>query len=108
MSLNLVRIALNVKTLQNKVSMGLVTDFTGTSPILEAWGAYAFSKNAKIIFGQLQTHAQLGGTWSPALASGTGVLNPAVDSAGTYTYTVGGGLCSSDSATVLVTIAYRD
>lgn len=56
MSLNLVRIALNVQTFKDKVTMGLVTDFTGTSPILEAWGAYAFSKNAKLIFGQLQTH----------------------------------------------------
>lgn len=48
--------------------------------------------------------AQPGGTWSPALASGTGVFNPLVDAAGTYTYTVGGGLCSTDTAEVVVTV----
>jgi mucin-2 len=48
--------------------------------------------------------AQPGGTWSPALASGTGIFNPLVDAAGTYTYTVGGGLCSTDTAEVVVTV----
>jgi mucin-2 len=47
---------------------------------------------------------QLGGTWSPALASGTGVFNPLVDTAGTYTYSVGGNLCSLDTATVTVSV----
>lgn len=56
MSLNLVRISLNATTFKNKVSMGLVTDFTGTTPILEAWAGYKLSKHAKIIFGQKQTH----------------------------------------------------
>ena len=28
-----------------------------------------------------------GGTWSPALASGSGIFDPAVDTAGVYTYT---------------------
>jgi mucin-2 len=48
--------------------------------------------------------AQPGGAWTPALASGTGVFNPLVDAAGTYTYTVGGGLCSTDTAEVVVTV----
>ncbi|MCZ8169457.1 gliding motility-associated C-terminal domain-containing protein [Flavobacterium sp.] len=48
---------------------------------------------------------QAGGTWTPALASGTGLFNPAVDTAGTYTYTVvGGAPCGSDTATVSVSI----
>jgi len=48
---------------------------------------------------------QAGGTWTPALASGTGLFNPAVDTAGTYTYTVvGGAPCGSDTATVSVTL----
>jgi gliding motility-associated-like protein len=57
------------------------------------------------LFTLLGTNAQSGGTWSPELASGTGVFNPAVDLADTYTYTVGGGLCSSDTATVSVTVS---
>jgi hypothetical protein len=56
MSLNLVRIAINASTYKNKVTMGLVTDFTGTTPLLEAWAGSKLSKHAKIIFGQKQTH----------------------------------------------------
>ncbi|GGD17032.1 hypothetical protein GCM10011343_04790 [Flavobacterium orientale] len=48
---------------------------------------------------------QTGGTWSPALASGTGIFNPAVDPAGVYTYTViGTPPCENETATVIVTI----
>jgi len=47
---------------------------------------------------------QPGGTWSPALASGTGIFDPATDAPGLYTYTVGGGLCATDTATVNVTV----
>lgn len=57
------------------------------------------------LFPLLGASAQIGGTWSPALASGTGVFNPELDSAGTYTYTVlGTAPCPDDSATVAVTI----
>ncbi|WP_295338745.1 gliding motility-associated C-terminal domain-containing protein [Flavobacterium sp.] len=56
------------------------------------------------LFGLLGPNAQSGGTWSPTLTSGTGLFNPTIDAAGTYTYTVGGGLCDSDSATVVVNI----
>lgn len=46
-----------------------------------------------------------GGTWSPSMASGNGVFNPSVDTAGTYTYTLEGfGICESDSATVTVNV----
>src|SRR5690606_29941588 len=47
---------------------------------------------------------QSGGTWSPALSSGTGVFDPMADAAGVYTYTVGGGLCSTDTASSTVTV----
>lgn len=47
---------------------------------------------------------QTGGTWFPALASGTGVFNPAVDAPGVYTYSVGGTFCALDTATVTVTV----
>lgn len=47
---------------------------------------------------------QEGGIWSPALASGTGLFDPMVDLAGTYTYTVGSALCGDDNATVIVSV----
>ncbi len=56
------------------------------------------------LFPNLMGNPQTGGTWSPALASGTGFFNPLIDAAGTYTYSVGGGLCSIDTATVEVTV----
>ena len=46
----------------------------------------------------------LGGIWSPSLASGTGLFNPLLDVSGTYTYTVNNGICGSDTASVIVTI----
>ncbi|MCF1422852.1 gliding motility-associated C-terminal domain-containing protein [Mangrovimonas futianensis] len=47
----------------------------------------------------------LGGTWSPALNSGSGLFDPTIDAEGTYTYTVGGtDPCGPASATVTVTI----
>ncbi|MBP8157037.1 MAG: gliding motility-associated C-terminal domain-containing protein, partial [Flavobacterium sp.] len=56
------------------------------------------------LFLLLGPNAQLGGTWSPALASGTGVFNPTIDLAGTYTYSVGGSPCPTDTANVVITI----
>jgi len=55
------------------------------------------------LFTSLGGTPQTGGVWSPALASGTGVFNPAVDAAGVYTYTVTS-LCTSKSASVTLTI----
>lgn len=55
------------------------------------------------LFGFLNGTPDLGGTWSPAMASGTGVFNPAVDAGGTYTYTVTNG-CGNAMADVVVTI----
>ncbi len=56
------------------------------------------------LFGSLGGTPDGGGTWSPALASGTGVFDPSVDPAGTYTYTVGSGTCPTQSADVVVTV----
>ena len=47
-----------------------------------------------------------GGTWAPALASGTGVFDPAVDTGGSYIYTVPSvGVCPADDATVIVNLS---
>ncbi len=47
--------------------------------------------------------ADTGGTWSPALTSGTGVFDPLVDASGTYTYTLSNG-CGIVSSNVVVTV----
>jgi gliding motility-associated-like protein len=53
----------------------------------------------------LGDNPNLGGEWTPALTSGTGVFDPAIDLAGIYTYTlIGTSNCPSDTATVTVTI----
>ena len=68
-------------------------------------GAVSFcaADPAADLFGNLGGAPDAGGVWSPALASGTGVFNPAVDAAGTYTYTVTNG-CGNATADVVVTI----
>ncbi|HQW68711.1 MAG TPA: gliding motility-associated C-terminal domain-containing protein, partial [Flavobacterium sp.] len=69
-------------------------------------GSHIFCTNdsPQDLFNFLNGNPQTGGTWSPALASGTGVFNPLVDVATTYTYTVGGNLCDTDTANVIITI----
>ncbi|PKQ44356.1 gliding motility-associated C-terminal domain-containing protein [Confluentibacter flavum] len=59
------------------------------------------------LFTFLGSSAQSGGTWSPALISGTGAFDPLVDTAGVYTYTVTAiAPCSPDSsAQITVTIS---
>tara|TARA_R110000868_G_scaffold399053_1_gene672592 strand:+ start:12737 stop:16927 length:4191 start_codon:yes stop_codon:yes gene_type:complete len=58
------------------------------------------------LFTFLGTDAQPGGTWSPALPSGTGVFDPLVDASGIYTYTVTAvSPCATDSsAQITVTV----
>lgn len=57
MSLNLARLNLTYSGVKDKVQMGIVTDFTGTTPILEGWIGFNFwNKKANLIIGQRQTH----------------------------------------------------
>jgi len=57
------------------------------------------------LFDRLGGNPDSGGTWSPALNSGTGLFDPSIDSAGVYTYTVTGSApCPDDSATVTITL----
>lgn len=58
MSLNLVRLSITATTFKNKVSLGLLTDFTGDSPLLEGWIGFAMNKNIKFILGQRQTNTK--------------------------------------------------
>lgn len=57
------------------------------------------------LFERLGPHADEGGFWTPALASGTGVFDPQLDSEGTYTYTVINDGCPNDSAEVTVIVS---
>ncbi|MDP5078207.1 MAG: gliding motility-associated C-terminal domain-containing protein, partial [Nonlabens sp.] len=61
------------------------------------------SDNAPVDLFTLLGSADAGGTWSPALPSGSGVFNPATDASGTYTYTVSN-TCNTDTAQVVVTV----
>jgi gliding motility-associated-like protein len=55
------------------------------------------------LFNEIGGSPPTGGTWSPALASGSGIFDPAVDAPGVYTYQVTNG-CGTDDATVTVTV----
>ncbi len=57
------------------------------------------------LFDSLGGNPDTGGTWSPALASGSGIFDPTLDPAGVYTYTVlGTDPCPDDTATVTIAI----
>ena len=70
----------------------------GTDAILDA----CTDNGTTDLFNLLGT-ATTGGTWTPALASVSGVFDPAIDLAATYTYTVTSS-CNTSSADVIVTI----
>jgi gliding motility-associated-like protein len=74
--------------------------FVGTDNVL----TICANESPVDLFTLLGTGVTTGGTWSPALASGTGVFNPALDNGGTYTYTISAGvICSSVSSSIVVT-----
>lgn len=56
------------------------------------------------LFPLLGSNAEVGGYWSPALSSGTGVFNPNVDLGGTYSYIIPAvNACNEISASISVT-----
>ncbi len=70
-------------------------------------GSITFCENGAItdLFESLGGTPDVGGNWSPALTSGTGLFDPTVDAVGTYTYTVSANdPCTDATATVTVTI----
>ena len=46
----------------------------------------------------------LGGTWTPTLNSGSGLFDPLIDTAGTYTYTVNATLPCRGSSSAILTV----
>ena len=60
------------------------------------------------LFTLLGGNPDSGGTWSPALASGSGIFNPAVDSSGIYTYTVGATSPCTIDATATITVSVTE
>ena len=55
------------------------------------------------LFNELAGTPDTGGSWSPTLNSGTGVFDPSIDTAGTYTYSVTNS-CGSSTTNVVVTV----
>ena len=93
-----------------------ITNFCGTSssdvnvsvvtlPNAGANGTSTFCENgnSENLFDFLQGSPDGGGTWTPALNSGTGIFDPQTDAAGTYTYTINTS-CGIATSTVEVTI----
>lgn len=55
------------------------------------------------LFTLLGNNVTLGGIWSPDLASGNEIYNPAIDAAGIYTYTIeGNDVCEEQFATITI------
>ena len=86
----------------------IITVIITSGPEAGTNGTVDFCENAtpQDLFLSLNGTPQVGGTWTPSLASGTGVFNPAIDSAGIYTYAfTGTNTCDNDSAIVIVTVS---
>ncbi|MFB9088426.1 T9SS type B sorting domain-containing protein, partial [Flavobacterium paronense] len=89
-------------------------DDTATVTVVVTNGPEAGTDNSLVVcvnnpsqdlFLLLGPNAQPGGTWSPAMQSGTGIFNPAIDPQGNYVYTLSGTApCSNDFATISVTV----
>jgi gliding motility-associated-like protein len=74
--------------------------FVGTDNVL----TICANESPVDLFTLLGTGVTTGGTWSPALASGTGSFNPELDNSGTYLYTIpANAVCSSVSVSIVVT-----
>lgn len=95
---NLITVAGCDSIITTNVTMDALLD-AGTN------GSITFCTNSPSsdLFAELVGTPDAGGTWSPAMASASGVFNPAVDPAGTYTYSVTGP-CGTVSADIVVTV----
>jgi gliding motility-associated-like protein len=75
-------------------------------PGLPATANYCDTDPTVDLFSLLGGTPDTGGTWSPALDSGTGIFNPAVDPSGAYTYTIAAtAVCGSVETIVTVNVS---
>ncbi len=82
----------------------LVTTISNPDPGTNGAITYCLNSNSTDLFTSLGGTPDSVGTWSPAMSSGTGIFDPSLDVAGTYTYSLpgcSGGFVSSD---VVVTV----
>jgi len=104
---NLVSIILDGPPSCSQLLSGSTTLTVTQPPVAGSNAAISLCSNgtAQNLFELLGVNAQPGGTWSPVLASGTGIFDPTIDPAGNYIYTVAGTPpCVNDTALVTVTI----
>jgi gliding motility-associated-like protein len=88
-------------TLSVKVN---VTVQPGNNPGISTTKNTCINESSFDLISLLGTNITPGGTWSPALASGTSIFNPAVDTSGIYTYTLPAtAVCPELTASVTVT-----
>lgn len=99
----------NLTTVQGCDSIVTTNVTMDPLPIAGTNGSITFCGNDPSVdlFSQLGGTPDAGGTWSPALASGTGVFDPSIDASGVYTYTITNS-CGSASATVDATVNPAD
>ncbi len=83
-----------------------ITITLGTDPDTGTDGTVSLCEtdNAIDLFDSLGGTPNAGGEWTPPLASGTGIFDPSIDVANTYTYTIAFPGCASSSTDVVVTI----
>ncbi len=56
------------------------------------------------LFSLLGNNVAVGGVWSPAMASGSGIYDPSIDADGIYTYTIeSDGICDEISSNITIT-----
>ncbi len=85
----------------------IVTIATGSNPGTNGAITYCSNAPSSNLFAQLGGTPDVGGIWTPALGSGTGLFNPSIDPSGTYTYTITSS-CGVFSAQVVVTVNPTD
>ena len=89
---------------QDSTSVGITLESSGSAGV-NGTLTMCFGDPATDLFLALNGTPTVGGTWSPALTSGTGLFDPALDPGGVYTYTIPASMsCPAISAAVDVAV----